>query len=189
METATFTISNFSLKSTWTYHYDPHYGYYGFGNPSTVTKTVRLDLSSIPAKSRVVSASFAIKTNGVGESAMRKEYTTSWTNVTNDWTYRPIDVTSWLSDMNGGTYGTLGIDFKYQASGGGMPNYNTCTFSNMVLTINYELPNSSGTLSPNPVAAGNTLTLTINPVNPNYSHILFHILLLLNLAFHFLYIP
>lgn len=171
MATATFTIENFSLKSTWTYHYDPHYGYYNFGDPSTATKTVRIDLSSIRARSRVISATLAIKTTGVGDSAARKEGTSSWKSVTNDHTNPPIDVTSWLDSMSGSTFGTLGIDFNFKAYGGTSAGSNTSNFTNMVLTVNYELPNSTGTLSPNPVTAGSTLTLTINPVNQNYSHV------------------
>lgn len=165
MATKVINIDNFQLRSTWS---DSFY-------PSTATKTVAVNLSDIPTDSVVRSATLSIKTNGPGDSkaavgnvsySVTNDHTTGSTNGA-------VNVAGWLSAIPA----TLNIVFSFQAysgyargTGGSGGVY--CSFSSIVLTIEYELPNSSGTLSTKSVTAGSgtSITLTVNPTNQAYSH-------------------
>lgn len=183
MATATRSISAFSLKSTWKYgkattivQDEGDYTYYWSpSTPSTASKTVTLDLSAIPAGSKVTSAIFSIRTNGDGSSYAIANGVSK--GITNDHTgSNAADVKAWLSNMTGGTFGNLSIKFTFQASSppptsSSSSGSRSCSFSASTLTINYELPNSSGTIDVNSIDAGTgSLTITINPSNTAYSH-------------------
>ena len=178
MATKTINIDGFNLRSTWTYRgasVNPDTDvmtWYNPTTPSTASKSVTVDLSSIQSGSRVTSATLAIRTNGSGGSTA--ECNGISVGTTNDHTgANAIDVTSWFSTL--GT--SASITFKFQAysapytsssSSGGT----TCTVSGIVLTINYELPNSSGTFSVSSVEAGpnSSITLSVSAVNSSYYH-------------------
>lgn len=177
MATKTVNISGFNLRSTWTYrgvNYPPDEDpiWYNPTTPSTASKTVSVDLSSIPSGSRVTSATLSIATNGSGGSAAVCNNIS--VNITNNHTgANAVDVTSWFSSLGS----TASIRFTFQAysapstsssSSGGA----SCTFSDSVLTINYELPSSSGSFNVSSVEAGasSSITMTISPVNLAYTH-------------------
>ena len=175
MATATFAIDDFSLRSTWSVEvvddgYGPsgHTSHYEFGTPSTPTKSVSVNLASIPSGSRVTSAVLSAKTYGSGVRSA--EANNISVDVTNDKTgANAPDVTAWFSNISGGTFGTFTIVFSFTgyASASGS---STCQFTNLALTVNYELPHSTATFNTGSIAAGQNKTITIVPSNASYTH-------------------
>ncbi len=174
MAEKSFNIDSFSLKSSWTYRtrtFDQN-GYAHFSNPyaSTASKKVTVDLSAIPSGSRVISASLTGQaTYGSSQASC------NGVSVNIDGTQ---NVTSWFTTLAS----TITIQFSFQYNNPqppivqqrepSSPTYSrTSYFQNLVLTVNYELPNSTGKLNKNSVAAdGSTITLTITPTNNSYKH-------------------
>ena len=174
MATFTTSISSFTLKSSWSYktaNDDRTYVYYtNPTTPSKGTKTVTVDLSSIPAGSRVTAATLKIKTsNGTSEAkAAGRSY-----GVTNDHT-SGINVLPWFSSLGS----AISIVFSFQYSS--VPSQSSSSsgsrssfFDAVRLTLEYELPSSDGTIDVSEIEAGpdSTITLTISPSNPNYNHV------------------
>ena len=174
MPTLTRSIASFTLKSTWKYktaNEDRTYIYYtNPTTPSTASKTVSVDLSSIPAGSRVTAATLKITTARATcvAKASGKSYTFSGNNQSG------INVLPWFSSLGS----SLSVMFTYQESSvSGSSNSSSgsmsCYFSNISLSITYELPASGGTVDVSTIEAGpdSTISVTINPSNPNYSHV------------------
>lgn len=174
MSTFTTSISSFELKSTWSYQFSNGQGYYyGPKTPSTAYKTVTVDLSSIVSGSKVTSATLSINTTRNGTS--HAECNGTKVTVTGEHTAADslIDVTSWFTTLKS----SASIKFDYQSytpssGSSSQTGFNKCTFSNMLLTINYDLPNSTGTFDVSSAEAGpdSSITLTVSPVNESYTH-------------------
>lgn len=175
MATKTISIDSFNLKSSWTYKtrtIDQN-GWSHFSNPyaSTATKKVTVDLSSIPTGSRITSATLA---GQASYGSSRAAYNGVSVNV--DGTQ---NVTSWFTTLASSI--TIQFSFQYndpqppivQQMSPSSPTYSrTSYFQNLVLTINYELPNSTGKLNKTSVVAqdGESIKLTITPTNASYKH-------------------
>ena len=170
MAQKTINIDDFYLKSTWTYKSSSSTtGYYTDPtSPSTASKTVSVDLSSIPAGSRVTSATLSLNNGGGGPA-----YAIA-SGVSVRITDSSMNVSSWFSSLPS----SLSIKFTFSAWSEGISYYSTTKtgsytnhFSSIILTINYELPNSTGKLNKSSVPAnGSTITLTITPTNSAYTH-------------------
>ena len=175
MATKTISIDSFNLKSSWTYKtrtIDQN-GWSHFSNPyaSTATKKVTVDLSSIPTGSRITSATL------VGQASYGSSLAAyNGVSVNVDGTQ---NVTSWFTTLASSI--TIQFSFQYndpqppivQQMSPSSPTYSrTSYFQNLVLTINYELPNSTGKLNKTSVVAqdGESIKLTITPTNASYKH-------------------
>ena len=175
MPSLTKSISSFTLKSSWTYKKsgwdaDDEEYWYSPTTASTGTKTVSVDLSSIPAGSRVTAATFKIRTSNGASTAKANGKSFS---VTNDHT-SGINVLSWFSSLGS----SLSIVFSFQyssvpassrtSSSGSRSSY----FDAMQLIITYELPASSGSFDVSTVeaGAGSSVDITITPTNAAYTH-------------------
>ena len=165
--TRTFTIDNFRLKSTWSVK-----NKLGPGNefimycttPSTDSKTINLDLSAITSGSIIKSAFLKLNVNGAGDSfAVCNGVSVGTTNAK---TTNPYDVTAWFTNVGS----SASIKFTFQGYADVTTTSATCSFNDISITIDYELPNSTGTFNTTNVTVGQTITLTVNPANNNYTH-------------------
>lgn len=164
MSTKTYSIANFTLKSTWTVNGTT------YGTPTTASKTVTLDVSDIPKGSKVTSATFKATTNNASGDTYATCNSTR-INLTNSQASSGKDAAAWLSGMTGGTFSSLSIKFTHQGYGGTSSGSSTCNLSAISLVVNYE-DASTGTLSATSVTAGDdaSISLTVKPTNANYEH-------------------
>ena len=178
MAIKTVSIDGFSIQSTWAYTYENGSGsWYGPTTASTSHKKIEVDLSDIPTGSRVKSAT-------LGARASRNDSKATCNNVAvkvpASSPFTDIDVTGWFTSLTS----RITIDFSYHdvsPYGSGNSRYsgstswfrsNVSDSNPMILTIVYELPNSTGTFNVSSVEAGasSSITLNISAINPEYTH-------------------
>jgi len=169
LATARFTIPNFSLTSYWYYsNGKKDEGYWGISRITTARTTKTVDISSITPGSRIKSAKLSISTTTNGSTYA----TCNDVKVDTYGTKTNIDVSRWFTNFGS----SLSIEFEYTAngrsSGTSNPEFNKNNFQNIVIEVEYELPNSTGTFDVTSVEAGPnaSIGLTISPANADYTH-------------------
>lgn len=159
-------VSTWSVSSSWDYVEQKTVYHYGYA--STDTKTITVNLSAIPAGSKLVSATFVANTNKPhgGTYARCENFSI---NMTNNQASTGKDASAWVSSFNEGTWGTISILFTHQGYNDINSGRSQVDISSAWLDIEYELPNATGDLSTTDVTIGETITLSIDPGTDGYT--------------------